>query len=61
MRTSPTVLYRAKEGKQIPERFEGGELDVLMVSLSGGEPEQIGLKRAMTQTNEEAVEINPIL
>ena len=52
--TTGTVKYAEASGKQKPERFEGGEKDVLTNGLS----EQVGLTVAATQTNEEAFEIN---
>ncbi len=52
--TTGTVTHTETAGKQKPERFEGGEQDVLENSLS----EQLGLKLTATQTNEEAFEIN---
>jgi WD40 repeat protein len=52
--TTVTVKFAAKEGKQVPEAFEGGATDV----LSNGK-EQVLLTLTTIQTNEEAVEIDP--
>jgi hypothetical protein len=46
--------YVQSAGKQNPERFEGGEKQV----LTNSKGEQVGLKGSVTQTNEEALEIN---
>jgi len=54
MFTTATVKHAATAGKQKPERFEGGEKDVLTNALN----EQVGLTDTATQTNEEAFEIN---
>jgi hypothetical protein len=54
MFTTATVKHAATAGKQKPERFEGGEKDVLTNALN----EQVGLTDTTTQTNEEAFEIN---
>jgi hypothetical protein len=55
MLATTTLKFAASAGKQKPEGFEGGEREVL-TNLLG---EQVGLTMAATQTNEEAVEINP--
>ncbi len=55
--TAPLKFNEGK-GKQKPESFSGGPRDVLEVSLAGGPFEQAGLKLALTQTNEEKVEID---
>ena len=55
--TTGTVKYAETSGKQKPERFEGGEKDVLTNGLS----EQVGLKVTGTQTNEEPFEMNAII
>ena len=54
MLTTATLKFTATAGKQKPERFEGGEQDVLTSVLG----EQIGLTLPSTQTNEEAIEVN---
>lgn len=56
MFTTATVKHAATAGKQKPERFEGGEKDV----LTNGLGEQVGLTDTATQTNEESVEINAL-
>ncbi len=61
MRLSSTVAFRQSAGKQVPERFEGGETNVLMLALGGAEPVQAGLKHSAIQANEEEVEVNPVL
>jgi hypothetical protein len=53
--TTP-LKYKASKGKQKPEQFEGGPLDVL--TANGKVSEQLGETASLTQTNEEAVEIN---
>ena len=52
-----SVDYTAKKGKQKVTHLEGEPSDVLSMSLSGGAFEQIGLTSALTQTNEEPLEI----
>jgi hypothetical protein len=54
MHTAETAKLGEAAGKQKPERFLGGEKQVL--TKAGGE--QVGLKVAMTQKYEEALEIN---
>jgi hypothetical protein len=54
MLTTATFKFTATAGRQKPESFEGGELDV----LTNGFGEQVGLSLASTQTNEEPFEIN---
>jgi hypothetical protein len=56
MFTTATLKHAAAGGKQIPERFAGGEKDVLANGL--GEP--IALIDTVTQTNEEPLEINTL-
>jgi len=53
-----TNFVAAKGTKQSPEKLEGEPLDVLEGVLAGGFPSQIGLALSMTQTSEEAVEVN---
>jgi hypothetical protein len=55
MLTTATVKFTATAGKQKPEAFEGGGQDVLRNPFG----EQVGLTLTSTQTNEEAIEINP--
>jgi hypothetical protein len=54
MVTTTTLKFTATAGRQKPESFEGGELDVLTNAFG----EQVGVSLASTQTNEEAFEIN---
>jgi hypothetical protein len=56
MSKTATVKYAAAAGKQKPESFEGGVREVLVNQLN----EQVGLTLASTQTNEEAIEVNPL-
>ena len=56
-----TLKYAGKAGKQTPEGFEGEPKDVLITSLEKGTPEQSALAVAITQTNEEKVEINSVV
>jgi len=42
---------------QKPEAFEGGDKDVLLSSLNGGEGEQAGITLTATESYEELVEI----
>jgi hypothetical protein len=55
MLTSSTVKYAATGGKQKPEFFKGEEPEV----LTNGFGEQVGLSLNLTETTEEAIEINP--
>jgi hypothetical protein len=55
MLLTATVKFTASGGRQKPERFEGGVQDVLRNLLG----EQVGLTMSSTQTNEEAIEVNP--
>jgi 6-phosphogluconolactonase (cycloisomerase 2 family) len=52
--TTATVKYAATGGIQKPEAFEGGVQEVLSNGI-----DQVGLTSTGTQTNEEAIEINP--
>ncbi|HEX3509524.1 MAG TPA: IPT/TIG domain-containing protein, partial [Solirubrobacteraceae bacterium] len=57
---SPTgvLAFAAGSGKQKPQGFEGEPRDVLEGTLISGSVAQMGLQVALTQTNEEAIEIN---
>ncbi len=59
METTSKVKLKASKGKQTPESLEGGERHVLSSSTGGGPAEQTGLTLTATQTNEEALEVNP--
>lgn len=61
MAVTTGLKFKASKGKQEPEALEGGERDVLLGSLGGGNEEQAGLTLTMSQTYEEAVEINTAL
>ncbi len=58
-----TLAYNAKGGQQIPERFEGGLKDTLLITSTAGagkgekSEEQAGLIAAVTVPNEEPLEI----
>jgi hypothetical protein len=56
MAKTTTLKYAATAAKQKPESFEGGVREVLVNQLN----EQVGLTLASTQTNEEAIEVNPL-
>jgi hypothetical protein len=58
MATTATLKFTASGAKQVPERFEGGSLEVLESSVAGHAFEQTGLKLTSVQTNHEAVEVN---
>jgi alpha-tubulin suppressor-like RCC1 family protein len=58
-----TLTYKAKGGKQAPERFEGGLKDTLLITSTAGagkgekSEEQAGLIATVTVPNEEPLEI----
>jgi hypothetical protein len=54
------LKYVGAKGKQKPEKFVGGEKDVLEASFDKGTYEQVGLTVKMTESNEEAIEINTV-
>jgi alpha-tubulin suppressor-like RCC1 family protein len=58
MSVTGTLAFVSASGKQTPEQFEGEPKDVLEGVLYGGFASQMGLTLSMTQTNEEAVEVN---
>ena len=55
------LTAKASKGKQAPERFEGGPKDILEESIAGAPFEPIGVTVAITQTNEEDVEVNSVV
>lgn len=57
MATKATIKYKAKAGRQQPERFEGGE-EALLTNAHG---QQVGLSLTATLTNQEPLEINKFL
>jgi hypothetical protein len=61
MAITSTLTYKASKGRQKPEHLEGEPPDVLTASLNGEASEQIGLTATLTQTNEEALEINAVV
>jgi hypothetical protein len=58
MASSEILKYTQKTGKEKPERFEGGPLEVLEAKFGEGALEQTGLNLTVTQANEEPLEIN---
>jgi hypothetical protein len=60
MAITSTLKYKASKGRQKPEHLEGEPPEVLTASLNGEASEQIGLTATLTQTNEEALEINAV-
>ena len=60
MAITSTLKYKASKGRQKPEHLEGEPPDILTASLNGEASEQIGLTATLTQTNEEALEINAV-
>ena len=61
MSSTAVLRFAATAGKQKPEGFVGGATDVLEASFGGGPFEQAGLTLLSTQTNEEPLEINPVV
>ncbi len=57
MQKTRTLRFAQTSGLQKPEAFEGGLRDV----LTNGIGEQVGLSLTAIQTDEEAVEINPVV
>jgi len=60
MSLTPALKASASKGKQKPESFVGGPKDILEESFNGAPFEQTGLTIAITQTNEEEVEVNSV-
>ena len=60
MSTTATLGFKAIEGLQKPQAFEGGSPDVLLRSLNGGSTQQDGLTLGATVTYEELVEVNAV-
>jgi hypothetical protein len=54
MFSTGTFKHTGPVGKQQPESFEGGAKDV----LTNNQGEQVGLTDSVTQTDEEALEVN---
>jgi alpha-tubulin suppressor-like RCC1 family protein len=64
MASSQVLKFAAVRGIQEPSEYEGASGKVkayLEASFSGGPFERTGLKAAVTQAGEEAVEINPVV
>jgi hypothetical protein len=53
------LKLKASQGKQIPERFEGGATSVL-TATAGVQAEQAGLTSVETNTNEEPLEVRAV-
>lgn len=60
MASSQTVKFTAKAGKQKPEKFVGGEKQILESSLAGAPFEQAGQTLTTVQTGEEKVEASSV-
>lgn len=60
MLAAAPLRYSASKGKQNPERFIGGPAAILQAAFGEGAFEALGLTAAMTLTNEEGVEVNPV-
>jgi len=60
MLLTPALKFVGTKGKQKPEKFVGGEKDVLEASFGKGAYEQVGLTVKLTESNEEAIEINTL-
>ncbi len=58
---SAALKFAATKGKQKPESFVGGPKEVLEASIDGAGAEPMGLTASLTQTSEEAIEINTVL
>jgi hypothetical protein len=61
MKVMSTLKFKQTKGRQKPEQFEGESPDVLEWSANGGPFEQAGLGFEATQTNEEPIEVNPVV
>ncbi|MGD0452191.1 MAG: hypothetical protein ABSB69_01215 [Solirubrobacteraceae bacterium] len=61
MSLASTLKFKASKGRQKPEGFAGEARDVLEASFDEGPFEQAGLTATVTQANEEAVEVNPVV
>jgi alpha-tubulin suppressor-like RCC1 family protein len=61
MLATTSLRYKAVGGRQQPERFEGGAIDVLVSAVDEGAAEQSGLTVTGSQTAEEAVEVNAVV
>jgi hypothetical protein len=62
MKLSTPIKFRAVKGKQHPEGFVGEPVDVLFTKIGATGPlEQAGETMAVTQTNEEKIEVNSVV
>jgi hypothetical protein len=61
MAATSVVKYRQVSGKQIPEHFEGEPKDVLSSTPNGLTFEQLAESVSLTETAEEAIEINTVV
>jgi hypothetical protein len=61
MAATSVVKYRQVAGKQIPEHFEGEPKDVLSETPNGITFEQLAESVSLTETAEEAIEINAVV
>jgi alpha-tubulin suppressor-like RCC1 family protein len=59
MLIKPSIKFVEAGGEQQPKHFDGGPTTVLEQSVFGGEWQQLGLKLATNQADEEKVEANP--
>lgn len=59
--SSAALKFAATKGKQKLESFVGGPKEVLEASIDGAGAEQMGLTASLTETSEEAIEINTVL
>jgi hypothetical protein len=60
MMLTQVLKFTAAKGKQKPEKFGEGERDVLEASFDKGAYEQASLTVKVTDSNEEAIEINTV-
>ena len=61
MSLTQALRAKASKGKQAPESFVEGPKDILEESFNGAPFEETGLTIAITQTNEEEVEVNSVV
>ena len=61
MAVTSILKYKQTAGKQKPEHLEGGPKEVLTVTPNGESFEQLGETVSLTETNEEAIEINAVV
>ena len=61
MLLSSTLKFKQRNGKQKPEQFEGGLKDVLEMRPNASPFDQAGMAFEALLTNEDAIEINPVV